>query len=77
MKQTLLLAAIYSLIIHQSRKNAKESTYPPAQKTITNAATLPIQYYQRQMALRNTITVKPEYASNTSQSVGAALHAVD
>lgn len=48
MRQILLLAAIYSLIIHQSHKNAKEKAFLEVQKIkVTEAASLPGRFYQR------------------------------
>ena len=39
MKQLLLVAAIYSLIIHQSQKQAKQKVLPAVKKAITKTTT--------------------------------------
>jgi hypothetical protein len=49
MRQVLLLAAIYSLVIHQSRKNSKEMM-PPVKNTITKAAVLSVKQYKQHNA---------------------------
>jgi hypothetical protein len=52
MKQILLLAAIYSLVLYQSQKNAKEKILPAAQRPIAKAASLPLKVYQQYLQLR-------------------------
>lgn len=57
-RRILFLAAIYSLIIHQSRKNAWEMVIPGEQKTmtqkvITGNSPSPVKLYQQQFALRS------------------------
>jgi hypothetical protein len=49
MKMILLLAAIYTLIIHQSHKNAKEKISPAETKKVFNAANLPPESYRKQV----------------------------
>jgi hypothetical protein len=53
MKQVLLLAAIYSLVLYQSQKNAKEKILPAAQRPIAKAASLPLKLYQQSLQLRH------------------------
>jgi hypothetical protein len=48
MKQVLLLVAIYSLIIHQSHKNAKEMITSKIQKKTTKVTPLLVKPYQQQ-----------------------------
>jgi hypothetical protein len=52
MKPILLLAAIYSLIIHQSHKNAKQMTMS-VKKPITKAVSLQINSYKKKTASPN------------------------
>ena len=62
MKQILLLAAIYSLIIHQSNKNAKEKAMA-AKKTETKAISLQINSNKKQIASPNPAYVNANYVS--------------
>lgn len=50
MRQLLLVAAIYSLIIHQSQKQAKQKMLPVVKKTITKTTT-PIVPRQQSITL--------------------------
>ena len=52
MKQILLLAAIYSLIFHQSQKQGEQKVIPAAEKTITKEA-IYSRVQQSQIALHN------------------------
>ncbi len=60
MKLFLFLAAIYSLIIHQSRKNALETVIPREQtmkqKVTTGISPSSVRFYQEQVALRSDST---------------------
>jgi len=53
MKQILLLAAIYSLVINQSYKNAETNSIP-AQRTIKKMLSSSGKFYQQQNLLPNT-----------------------
>jgi len=50
MRQLLLVAAIYSLIIHQSQKQAKQKMLPAVKKTITKT-TIPVVTRQQPITL--------------------------
>jgi hypothetical protein len=67
MKQILLLAAIYSLIIHQSHKNAKEKI-TAGHKQIINAISSETNSYKKEIASPNFINVKTGYVSVSDKS---------
>ena len=46
MRQLLLVAAIYSLIIHQSQKQAKQKALPAVKKAITKTTTTTVPRQQ-------------------------------
>ena len=62
MKQILLLAAIYSLIIHQSNKNAKEKAMA-VKKTITKAISLQINSNKKQIASPSSAYINANHVS--------------
>jgi hypothetical protein len=64
MKQVLLLAAIYSLVLYQSQKNAKEKILPAAQRSVAKAASLPLKVYQHYLEARAIKGGSPGSASN-------------
>jgi len=63
MKQILLLAAIYSLIIHQSNKKAKALPIPT---TITRAATFKIDTEKKHVSQTNLIDKTAGFVSKNS-----------
>jgi hypothetical protein len=66
MRQILLLAAIYSLIFHQSHKNAKEKIFWEEPKTkVTKAASLPGRFYLRYTAPGNGAYVNAGFMIHT------------
>jgi hypothetical protein len=52
MKQVLLLAAIYSLVIHQSQKKNREMV-PPVKITLSKAAELAVKLYKQNSPSRS------------------------
>jgi|GEM_PF-2298086 len=65
MKQVLLVAAIYSLVLYQSQKKATEKKWPAhlesietAQRPIAKAASLPLKLYQQSLQLRHVSNQK-------------------
>ena len=62
MKQILLLAAIYSLIIHQSNKKAKA----PIPTNITRAATFKIDTEKKHVSQTDLIDKTADFVSKNS-----------
>jgi hypothetical protein len=74
MKVLLLLTAIYSLIIHQSNKNAKEKI-TAGNKPLINSITSGTNSYKRQITSPGFINVKTDYMSvNSNGSIGNSLY---
>jgi hypothetical protein len=67
MKLLLLLAAIYSLIIHQSNKNAKEKEMAE-KKSITKGILLQINSYKKPVALPNFTYGTAGFVSSSKNS---------
>lgn len=63
MKQILLLAAIYSLIIHQSNKNEKEKEMA-AKKIIPKTISLQINSDKKSIVSPNSAYVNTNYLSD-------------
>jgi hypothetical protein len=63
MKQLLLLAAIYSLILHQSQKETKQKHAPATKKTVTNVG-MPVAPLQQQITLRSLNNENPGFISS-------------
>ena len=71
MKQILLLAAIYSLIIHQSNKNAKEKI-TAGHKPIINTISSETNSYKKQIVSSNFMYGNASYlSSNRNKNVYA------
>jgi len=75
MKLVLLLAAIYSLIIYHSRKNAREMVAPPVQKTMTTAANF-VKDFQPRVNSRSLTLQSPQLSNsilNTARFTGSII----
>jgi hypothetical protein len=72
MKQLLLLAAIYSLILHQSQKETKQKQTPAVKKTIPNAV-MPVVPRQLQVTLRSLSYGNPGFISSIRSNAHAKL----
>ena len=70
MKQILLLAAIYSLIIHQSHKNAKEKEVD-SKKLITPSISFKNDFLKKQITSPNFMFVKGGEANIPQKNIYA------
>jgi hypothetical protein len=70
MRQFLLLAAIYSLVIHQSRKNSGKAVLP-SMRPITKAAVLTAKARPNQNQGREFSYSKSEFTNSKIHAVSA------
>ena len=72
MKQLLLLAAIYSLILHQSQKETKQKQPPAVKKAITNAV-IHDAPRQQQITLRSLYNENPGFIGSIRNNAHTKL----
>jgi len=72
MRQLLLLAAIYSLILHQSQKETKQKQLPAVKKTTINAV-MPVVPRELQITLRSLSYGNPGFISSIRNNAHTKL----